>query len=68
MTSRSASNTARRETSLSDRPLVAANGSLEAAAGVTGVGVTSVRARFQSCSTIIRLMKFSSSRTLPGHP
>jgi hypothetical protein len=30
-------------------------------------GATSVRARVQSRSTIIRFMKFSSSRTLPGH-
>src|SRR4029078_3418529 len=36
--------------------------------GAAGAGATSVRARFQSCSTIMRLMKFSSSRMLPGQP
>jgi hypothetical protein len=66
MTSRSASSTARREISLSESPLVAANGSGAAAGPGATAGATSVRASDQSCRTIIRLMKFSSSRMLPG--
>ncbi len=47
--------------------MVAAKGSGAAAgAAATGTGAMSVRGSAKSWSTIIRLMKFSSSRMLPG--